>query len=105
MLKFFTQEIKFPYYFIQFQLKRKGFIQYRDRYNQKPIMVVPGMWTSDAYTKPLRSSLALTGATVYGWNLGKNTGDIKNRYFLRSKLLGNHCIKNLMLIYAMVHAM
>ena len=77
MLKFFTQEIKFPYYFIQFQLKRKGFIQYRDRYNQKPIMVVPGMWTSDAYTKPLRSSLALTGATVYGWNLGKNTGDIK----------------------------
>ena len=41
------------------------------------MMVVPGMWTSDAYTKPLRSSLALTGASVHGWNLGKNTGDIK----------------------------
>lgn len=77
MFKFITQEIKFPYYFTQFQLKRKGFIQYRDRYTQKPIMVVPGMWTSDAYTKPLRSSLALTGASVHGWNLGKNTGDIK----------------------------
>ena len=77
MFKFITQEIKFPYYFTQFQLKRKGFIQYRDRYPQKPIMVVPGMWTSDAYTKPLRSSLALTGAAVHGWGLGKNTGDIK----------------------------
>ena len=52
MLKFFTQEITF-HVITQFQLKRKGFIQYRDKYIQKPIMVVPGMWTSDAYTKPL----------------------------------------------------
>ena len=77
MFKFITQEIKFPFYFTQFFWKRKLFSQNRNKYSQKPIMVVPGMWTSDAYTQPLRSSLAVTGASVHGWKLGKNTGDIK----------------------------
>lgn len=77
MIKFVSQEIKFPYYFSQFLLKRNGFTQFRDKFQFKPIMVVPGMWTSDTFTNPLRTSLAMTGATVKGWDLGTNTGDIK----------------------------
>ena len=76
MMKFFLQESKFPFYFSQFYLK-KGFSDFHNLYPQKPVMVVPGMWTSDAYTQSLRSALSLTGLDVQGWELGKNHGDIK----------------------------
>lgn len=77
MFKFFLQEGKFPFYFSQFHFKKKRFSEFHNIYPQNPVVVVPGMWTSDAYTKPLRSSLGLTGLDVHGWKLGKNTGDIK----------------------------
>lgn len=77
MIKFLLQESKLPLYYLQFHLKRKRFIESRDTHPKKPIMVVPGMWTSDAYTTGLRSALELTGADVHGWGLGKNHADIK----------------------------
>ena len=75
MIKFLIQESKFPFYFMQFHLKK--FAECRDKYPHKPIMVIPGMWTSDVYTRPLRSALERTGADVHGWGLGKNHADIK----------------------------
>ena len=71
MLKFILHESKFPLYFSDFHLKRRGFSEFHNVYPHRPVMVVPGMWTSDAYTQPLRSSLGLTGLDVHGWGLGK----------------------------------
>jgi pimeloyl-ACP methyl ester carboxylesterase len=42
----------------------------------EPVMVIPGYSAGDASTLPLRSYLALLGYSVFGWGLGRNSGDV-----------------------------
>jgi pimeloyl-ACP methyl ester carboxylesterase len=42
----------------------------------EPVMVLPGYSASDASTFLLRSYLRLLGYSVFGWGLGRNTGDV-----------------------------
>lgn len=39
-----------------------------------PVLVLPGLTTSDRWTLPLRTLLAARGHAVYGWALGRNDG-------------------------------
>ncbi|WP_019202988.1 triacylglycerol lipase [Tsukamurella sp. 1534] len=40
----------------------------------RPILVLPGLGTSDATTLPLRRTLRMLGYRVHGWRLGTNIG-------------------------------
>ena len=77
MFKFITQEIKFPYYFTQFHMKRKGFVQYRDRYPQKSHYGRSRNVDIRCLHETTSILFGINRASVHGWNLGKNTGDIK----------------------------
>lgn len=42
----------------------------------QPVLVLPGLITSDTSTRPLRAILSALGYPVYGWNLGRNFGPL-----------------------------
>ncbi|MFT6407655.1 MAG: pimeloyl-ACP methyl ester carboxylesterase [Arenicella sp.] len=46
------------------------------RGNREPIMVLPGLGTSDVSTLIMRKYLSWLGYDVRGWDLGRNTGDV-----------------------------
>ncbi len=48
------------------------------RGNGEPVMVLPGLGTSDISTLIMRKYLAWLGYDVRGWGLGRNTGDVGN---------------------------
>ena len=43
----------------------------------EPVLVLPGLGASDASTFPLRRYLAWLGYDPQGWNLGRNTGNVR----------------------------
>jgi hypothetical protein len=57
-----------------------------------PVLVLPGLVTSDRSTAPLRSFLKGRGYPTYGWNLGRNYGPlpgIENKMLDRVKELAD----------------
>lgn len=50
------------------------FLRMTTRGDGHPVLVLPGMLTSDVSTRALRSFLTDRGYDVHGWNLGRNLG-------------------------------
>ncbi len=42
----------------------------------QPVLVLPGLITSDRSTAPLRNALSALGYPTYGWDLGRNLGPL-----------------------------
>jgi len=42
----------------------------------QPVLVLPGLITSDRSTRPLRSLLSTLGYATYGWEMGRNYGPL-----------------------------
>ena len=42
----------------------------------QPVLVLPGLITSDSATRPLRSLLKTLGYPTYGWEMGRNYGPL-----------------------------
>ncbi|MDG1208657.1 MAG: hypothetical protein P8I56_08620 [Paracoccaceae bacterium] len=42
----------------------------------QPVLVLPGLVTSDTATRPLRSLLGMLGYPTYGWEMGRNYGPL-----------------------------
>jgi pimeloyl-ACP methyl ester carboxylesterase len=75
------QEPKILLYYAQLkltQLKHTKITrrEQRNRFPSKPILVIPGMASSDVSTKYLRKYLDETGLLTYGWGLGRNNGQL-----------------------------
>ncbi len=51
-----------------------------------PVLVLPGLFTSDFSTKPLRSFLSMLGYKALPWGLGRNLGDYNYVVQLEEKL-------------------
>ena len=77
MMKLFTQEPKFLWYYTQSKLSKGKLEPYKNIFPSKPVMVVPGMGGSDLSTRSLRTFLHSTGLTVYGWKQGRNHGNLR----------------------------
>lgn len=52
------------------------FYRYPKQRNNKPVLVVPGLLTSDISTYLMRRFIQKHGHTAYGWTLGRNLGNI-----------------------------
>lgn len=50
------------------------FLKSAPRGNGQPVLVIPGLMTSDLSTRPLRHFLKEQGYTAYGWEMGRNFG-------------------------------
>ena len=48
------------------------------RGNGEPVLVLPGFGASDTSTIPLRRYLTWLGYNARGWNLGRNTGKVRD---------------------------
>ena len=76
MMKLFTQEPKFLWYYIQSKLSKGKLGPYKNIFPAKPVVVVPGMGSSDLSTRSLRTFLRSTGLNTYGWEQGRNHGNL-----------------------------
>ena len=77
MMKLFTQESKFFWYYTQSKLSRGKLDPYKNIFSSKPVMVVPGMGSTDLSTRSLRGFLQSTGLNTYGWEQGRNHGNLR----------------------------
>lgn len=57
--------------FVRFVLARHS-LRVASRGDGRPILVIPGLFMSDARTRILRRTIASWGYSVYGWQLGTN---------------------------------
>lgn len=58
--------------------------------NGRPILVVPGLLSTDLNTWPLRRMLKKMGFSVYGWEMGINLANLDDLAILDEKLKGIH---------------
>ena len=59
-------------------LAKKGSLVSKYKLQKMPILVLPGLSTTDHFTAPLRNLLNDAGAVTYGWGLGYNHGNISS---------------------------
>ena len=62
--------VKALYFFSMYNFKAKG--------DKHPVLVVPGLMCTDFSTILLRKFINKLGYTAYGWELGRNLGDLKD---------------------------
>lgn len=77
MMKLFTQEPKFLWYYTQSKLSKGKLEPYKNIFPSNPVVVVPGMGGSDVSTRSLRAFLHFTGLNAYGWEQGRNHGNLR----------------------------
>lgn len=63
---------------------------YRHQGDGHPVVVVPGFLGSDLSTTLLRKFLQRLGFAVYGWDLGRNLGDLADLQRLADRIEGIH---------------
>ncbi len=51
---------------------------YKTKGDKHPVLVVPGLMCTDFSTTLLRKFINKLGYTAYGWELGRNLGDLKD---------------------------
>jgi len=52
-----------------------------------PVLIIPGLLSDDASTKPLRQVLQRRGFQVYGWGLGRNMAKLTDLEALEARLV------------------
>jgi hypothetical protein len=52
-------------------------LAFQTRGSGEPVIVLPGFGASNTSTVPLRSYLSWLGYEVHGWDLGRNTGNVR----------------------------
>lgn len=74
---YFTEGIRTTFQFLRC-LFFMWFYSYPVKGDGHPVIVVPGFLGSDLSTSLLRKFLTKAGYTVYGWDLGRNLGDLED---------------------------
>lgn len=57
--------------------ERRGLLRDPTLRGDATVLVIPGFGTTDAWTLPFRRTLARLGHAVHGWELGRNTGEVR----------------------------
>jgi pimeloyl-ACP methyl ester carboxylesterase len=69
-------ELRAPMERLSLALARKRLIAEAPKGNGEPVMVVPGVFTDDSWTRHLRAFLTDIGYRAVGWGLGRNRGNV-----------------------------
>ena len=99
------QQIKKPSWFLNLTEATRATIEffrcllflsnytYQNIGQNRPVMVVPGFLGSDFSTKLLRRFLTKLGFVVYGWELGRNMGNVNDLKVLAANI-EKHSVKH-----------
>ena len=69
-IRYVIDLVKVLFFIVRYQFKTKG--------DKHPVLVVPGLMCTDFSTTLLRKFINQLGYTAYGWELGRNLGDLKD---------------------------